>query len=296
MQFYEFATAYDHGKRMGIDVSHREFYSGVTDVFRSQVHSGDEQFRAEHNRGIFEWNYIDNGRPYYRVYPAVLDMLMHVGIDLPTSVLKLPFNVFCIRLPEEPRIWVNQEKNFYIRSFLVGENLINDHRSVYLWIDQNEFDQFGAEVITYSQLLCNNHTIEEAIDALPKQPTDLSDELNHNLVRLAVSVCFLATGSDRLISPDVLSKDLAAWLEAVRKSDGGRQKVIEDRARRRGKLGWNVGSRELVHSRSLKGDESGLGHQLSFQHQRSAHFRLLPSGSITFIRQATVRPDLPPKV
>ena len=31
----------------------------------------------------------------------------------------------------------------------------------------------------------------------------------------------------------------------------------------------------------------------TYQHQRRAHFRLLPSQKVTFIRQATVRPDLP---
>jgi len=33
---------------------------------------------------------------------------------------------------------------------------------------------------------------------------------------------------------------------------------------------------------------------LHFHHQRQAHFRLPPSQKATFVRQATVRPDLPP--
>lgn len=295
MQFHEYSTAYDHGKRMGMTETFEQFYRGISHVFYKQAVAGDEQFRAENNRSVCEWDWHTNGKPYYRIFPAVLDMLMNVGIDLPTSVLKLPFDVFCIRLPEEPRIWADESQNFYIRAFLVAEKVVDGRRSVYLWIDTNENDQFGCPIITYSQLAMSSLTIEEAIDALPKLPTDLPDELNHRLVRLAVSVCFLSTGSDRLISPDVLSKDLSAWLEAIRKSDGERAKVIEERAKRRGKIGWNVGARELVHSRALKGSENGLGHGLSHQHQRSAHFRLLPNGRITFIRQATVRPDLPPK-
>ena len=39
---------------------------------------------------------------------------------------------------------------------------------------------------------------------------------------------------------------------------------------------------------------NGVAHgPLRFQHQRRAHFRLLPSSKVTFVRQATVRPDLP---
>jgi len=67
---------------------------------------------------------------------------------------------------------------------------------------------------------------------------------------------------------------------------------------RRGKKGWHVGQRErfqLVRPTAREsGDGSGDHGELTHQHQRRAHFRLLPSGKVTFVRQATVRPDLPP--
>jgi hypothetical protein len=34
---------------------------------------------------------------------------------------------------------------------------------------------------------------------------------------------------------------------------------------------------------------------LRYQHQRRVHFRLLSAGRVTFVRQATVPPDLPPR-
>ena len=37
----------------------------------------------------------------------------------------------------------------------------------------------------------------------------------------------------------------------------------------------------------------GARGQLHDQHQRLAHFRLLPTGRVTFVRQVTVRPDVP---
>jgi hypothetical protein len=72
------------------------------------------------------------------------------------------------------------------------------------------------------------------------------------------------------------------------------QQIVE-RAARRGKKGWHVGQHErfLGHVVQHGHDGDGRG-SLHFQHQRRAHFRLLPSQKVTFIRQATVRPDLPP--
>ena len=115
---------------------------------------------------------------------------------------------------------------------------------------------------------------------------------------LVASVCFLATGGDRLVEPDVLSKDLAACIDAQRRDDRQRVQQIVERAARRGKKGWHVGQHERFRPLTAsagRGHEEGEGHgSLQFQHQRRAHFRLLPSQKVTFVRQATVRPDLPP--
>jgi hypothetical protein len=69
-------------------------------------------------------------------------------------------------------------------------------------------------------------------------------ELQARCLRLVVSVCFLATGGDRLVEPDVLGKDLAAYIEAQRRDDRQRVQQIVERAARRGKRGWHVGQQE----------------------------------------------------
>jgi hypothetical protein len=60
-----------------------------------------------------------------------------------------------------------------------------------------------------------------------------------------VTVCFLATGADRLIDPEVFSKDLARYLEAREREPDLAERLIA-KARRRGKVGWNVGQHERV--------------------------------------------------
>ena len=53
---------------------------------------------------------------------------------------------------------------------------------------------------------------------------------HHRCLRLVVSVCFLATGSNRLMGPDVVSKDLAAYVGVQSRDD--RQWVPEPTLRR----------------------------------------------------------------
>jgi hypothetical protein len=178
--------------------------------------------------------------------------------------------------------------------------LDSHERRVYLWLDVGERAMGDSPVLTYCQLECvPGIQIEEAFNRLPMEPdipgVCVPRELQARCLRLVVSVCFLATGGDRLVEPDVLSKDLAAYMEAQRHDDRQRVQQIVERAARRGKKGWHVGQHErfIGHAARSHGDGDGHG-SLHFQHQRRAHFRLLPSQKVTFIRQATVRPDLPP--
>jgi hypothetical protein len=290
MRFHEYLTTYEWNLRTigrsGITVG--QFYSAFTAQHRSLALAGQEQAKTEHNRGLCEWEYHTNGRPYYRIFPAVLPTFLRVKIDIPCSYLRFPFKSFAILLPVEDNPLQIREGR-YVRSILVSEC----EGRCYLWIDTNEFEHVNGVpccVITYQQLVLDpSLTLDQSIFVLPRAIDDVSDEIIRQVVRLAVSVCFLATGSDRLVTPDVLSKDLAAWLEAMRRGDNPRREAIEQRAVRRGKKGWDVG-RSLVRPESRKSD--GVGHELQWQHQRGAHFRRLASG-VVFVRQATVRPDLP---
>ena len=107
----------------------------------------------------------------------------------------------------------------------------------------------NSPVLTYCQLECvPGIQIEEAFNRLPQEPdipgVCVPRELQARCLRLVVSVCFLATGGDRLVEPDVLSKDLAAYIEAQRRDDRQRVQQIVERAARRGKKGWHVGQHE----------------------------------------------------
>lgn len=323
MNFHDFKTSFDAIRkmplaRMGMEaVSDPEEYYKIVQsgTLTLALQEGQEGFRAEHNRCHAEREWYGNGVPYYKLYPAVIPMFSDISIDVPTKYLTLPFNSFCIRFPEEDNLLVLQSGRA-VRAMLCCEakrvvrddadlknldgSMMEHMRQIYLWIDTGEFDDVGMPILNYLHLPCEPEmSIEKAFTLLPHDPSDMTLQQAGELLRIAVSVCFLATGSDKLVSPDVLSKDLSAWLEAQRREDTSRMKTIEERATRRGKCGWKIGAGERQYVRPRRqenGDGSHAGYELSYQHQRSCHFRIIPSTGIAkFIRQTTVRADLPPK-
>ena len=199
------------------------------------------------------------GSPYFKVYPAMIPLLSGVGIEVPVDYLRLPFCAFAVRLPAEGNPLVIDDQ-YYVRSILAcdGQPVDTQERRVYLWIDVGERAMGNSPVLTYCQLECvPGIQIEEAFNRLPQEPdipgVCVPRELQARCLRLVVSVCFLATGGDRLVEPDVLGKDLAAYIEAQRRDDRQRVEQIVQRAVRRGKKGWHVGQ----HERFRRGMPSG---------------------------------------
>lgn len=301
MEFHEYLPAYDVARQQGVSTP-QQFLQAATRAAEQQ-HIDRQQLAVELDRLKAEAAWIELGRPYYKVWPEVVPLLTAVGIDIPATYLQVPFAAFVLRLPKTDNPLIVDEQH-PIRSVMVIEGVgKNDSRVIVLWLDIGERESNGVPMLTWTRLDClPNRTIEEAFvgKVTPGLPgLTVSDELKDRCLRLAVSVCFLSTGMDRLIEPDVLSKDLASYIESRQKGDEEKSKTIEDRAIRRGKRGWNVGQYERLRtlvsrSGNETADEATTRGTLTHQHQRRAHFRLLASNKVTFIRQATVRPDLPP--
>ncbi len=301
MEFHDFATTHDVARRLGLtDEPATRFYHQMQGVAIQAHRRGIAGTASEYNRYQSELNWCDAGRPYYKLWPAVIPLLAGVGIEVPVEYLRAPSNSFLVRFPvQENPLRISDQHA--VKAVLVNDGL-NDRgqRRMFLWLDVGEFDATGMPVLTYCQLDCQpGLSIDETFNRLPHEKVTglvVPRELQEQCLRIVVSVCFLATGADRLIDPEVLSKDLARYLEACERDPAMAERLIA-KARRRGKVGWNVGQHERVlHLGRPAKHEEGEGAvrgALHYQHQRRAHFRLLPSSKVTFVRQATVRPDLP---
>lgn len=291
--------------------SEKAFYDSWLTYLEKELHDrgsvwNDSDLASVHVHSSAEAQWVGNGKPYFKLWPGVIPLLSTVCVDVPWSCLKLPFSAFVVRLP------VGQEQltisdAFRVQSILCcrldGPQMTRDAMCIYIDIgekDERGFPMAGQCIMAFE----DDKTIEQSFKEIPiKHPEygvgikTIPDEVRAACLRLVVSACFLSTGCDRLVSPDVLSKDLAAYIEAHKHQDSQRIKAIEERAVRRGKLGFNVGREERFRPIfTQQGDDEGgdpTGRELHFSHQRRAHFRV-SGGKVIFVRQCTVRPDLPP--
>lgn len=197
------------------------------------------------------------------------------------------------------------------------EHEYQDHIHFFLVVDEGfRFRENGLERTLCSCVAFSGHpneTITEAIQntiaSLPKKhPTRLMmlsmEERLANLLRVIVSCGFLANSpEDRLVVPDVLSKDRNAYAEADRRRDQQRCQEIVARAHRRGKIGYNIGTNEMFvgesHLRQGSAGHTGQGQELTYSHIRSGHPHAVRYGEgkskvkIKWFRPTRVRPDLP---
>jgi hypothetical protein len=184
-------------------------------------------------------------RPFYSVWPAIAPMLLRLSLDVDTSLIKPPMPAFLIRFPESksPLCW----GDWHVHSMLVGPTSLHKGNQIFdgfvLWVDTGEQDTAPDGTLfpvrSYINLpMKRGMTLEESLKALPYAPSAyegvvMPDEIRTGCARLACTICLLENDPE-LIEPDVLAKDRDKY-EITRDP-----KYVE-RAKRRGKVGWNIG-------------------------------------------------------
>jgi hypothetical protein len=306
MAYFEYPMGWEQGAKQSgeslLSYTHRVCKNSL-------IHKQHGQ--SSHASAEYFWH--EDGKPYYKVDDAAVEMFRKISIDVPFKYVVAPFKQFLVRFSDTNPIRTSMGP---IRSVLVmsitsdeakeelgtngamafKSNSVVKEGFFALFVDIGEKIN-GIPYMNYIIMhRCPEIPVQQSLDLLPvKQENEIhAAGLQKDLLSIVVSVCFLATSSDKIIKPDVLSKDLAVYLEAERKQDTARIKVLSERAIRRGKIGYLVdGKRELVHSHHEHHDGEPTGRELKYKHVRSAHFRRLESGVVTFVRQTVIRKDLP---
>jgi hypothetical protein len=245
MQFYEYQTTRDITTRGERKTEKWEpFYKRNFGRALAYLQSTSTAVQMV-NEGTWE----RNRRPYYCVYPAITPMLLKLNLAFDASLIKLPVPIFAIRFPTtRPPItfqWNNED--WHVRSMLVGPTDLEENNSIVsglvIWVDTGEKMIFpdGKEcpVHTYINLpLRKGMSMEESLDALPvdasaREGMQFPSKARADCVRLAATLCLLENNPE-IVEPDVLTADRDKY-------DATRDQKFVDRAKRRGKVGWNVG-------------------------------------------------------
>lgn len=333
MNFYDLSTIYEIcGQLILPGADAEQFYRAMMKNAAANFTRNRQDYRGlitQFNSCETERSWMRLSKPYYKIHAPLLPLFADTRLDVPAEFLRAPFNAFLIRFPENHQLDFLTASGNEVNTILVheassdiiipaSEEDLQCKRQLCLWIDFGErldmgVDQKQLPVYTYQLLkIFPNDTVEQALQR-QRNNIDIESmayginipfEVIEACVRITVATCFLATGGDRIVEPDVLNRDLQKYLELRKQELTTRQKSetinkLHQRAQQRGKRGWVLGREIEFPSAPTSHPGDPTGRQLKYQHQRGAHFHIIRHGPgktlarIEWFRQTTVKPDLP---
>jgi len=288
---------------------------------REDGHFTEIEF-SEHLQSAFEegvWN--ASGRPYYNIHPQLVDSLCRCDLStLPSSYLTMPndFGAVAIRFAERNE-HLAVSRTDYVRSMLLSrtaKDIASDFQehgelratmeappnSIRVRIDFGDRHPCGGFHYWTFELHCSRDvTLGESFEKSIRVPLEPERQrAAQNCLRLIATVGLIANcPQDDLLAYDVLAKHRSEYASST--DEFQRQRLI-DKARRRGKVGWNVGTNELflgpVEPQGKKPNGQRRGSH-STAHIRAGHLHAVRCGpgrknvKIKWFRPTVVRPDLP---
>ncbi len=305
--FYNWTTMYSitDGKLKGYKLGVKEFYEQISGIFHNK---GD---KASINASLNELEWHNNGKPYYKVFPSMLDQLSNVKIDIDGRYLFLPFPQYEVRLAKEYQ-FKEYEGAPVLRSLFICEEKVGIDRRYTLAVHYQFDSDINAEwhgwffAMPIREGITLEYQIHETFttkSTIYKEGYNPSEEFCRKIVRLAVSVAFFGVNQHELICPDIPRKFITKFHAAKQEKNESEAKKILDKAKRIGHFGWKIGGEidlptPIIHHETL--DKSDRKYELNFGHIRRGHMRLQPYGNeqnkhyeLIFIPPTVVRPDLP---
>ena len=228
----------------------REFM--LEELYKILERDNDTPENLSHCRWLYaatdvEQCWVEDLRPYYNVWPAAVDLLKSVKLDLPMSAVAFPFSVLLVRFARsyEP-LGISTARIMFDRltgTFVIHADLMESDNSYYVQgeIDPNTTFESFLSSFKNKKLLHNDWESDRSED---HARSDL-------LIRLAVFISLLSQGED-LITRVVLAKDRKKYESTT---DDEVRVWLEKRAERR--LG-------IAHD---------FGKQLHLDRERNPHWR-----------------------
>jgi hypothetical protein len=328
MQFYEISTVYNLFRKEYGYKDPMTFYNDVIRDYRDVQRGSSPKFGFQsHIQLIFivmEKCWYNLRMPYYKIWPGVFDSFIKTRLDIKANLLRFPHEIFTIKLPKTDDGILTFDFNgakATVESIMVlsgdGETIRSQgctgisFRVIYN-VDKPNYEYQGCFMNTVKMQL--DKTIEESMSR--EECFDTTSEGENYLIpkfiidacaRLTVATIFLATGSHKVLEFDVLSKHLSVY-RAIRDTNAAARKDYENKAKQKGKFGWNIGSGRGDRSLKLpngttyaKACKDAGGRELLYQHVRGGHWHTVRYGEgrkeikIVWFEDTVVRKDLLPK-
>ncbi len=191
--------------------------------------------------------WIENGRPYYDLYPSVAEAFTRVDLSkLKCDQLRLPIPELLVRMPIGQELDLSPETK--LRSFLVAEAPASPHamhradRGWLISMDRGatiDFKGDGTRSPLHTVIGClmpDGGTIDESLQrgkAGLAYDQGVDAVAVANAFRIVATLCLLNNDPD-LIEPEPLEADRERW-------EKSHDPALIDKASRRGKRCWAVG-------------------------------------------------------
>lgn len=319
MKFYEWTTDYQLYKKQVPKARQDDYPIFYRDRYRQLRQANVVPVRLWSEN---QWGQV--GSPYYNIHPQMASKLCRVDLT------KIPSTMF--QMPQDTPV-VNIRFARKHDEFTVQEEMVSDNRSTtgtavgimppgsychgLLMFDNRKSLEpllpamvfFVMDFDVYTENMQPTYTIlgvlpqegknlEEILKEQMKDRYDSSyEEMLKNVMRLAVTIGFLAN-NPAVCEADVLARDRVNF----RNADDDKRQVMIDRARRKGKLGYNIGNDLMFLGARPAGDRRSPGtgeRELEWAHIRGGHPHAVRHGpnkskvKIMWFQPTTVRDDLP---
>jgi hypothetical protein len=182
-----------------------------------------------------------NRRPYYKVYPCIVDALCRLKLDCRYMAPEVPEGTLSIRFAEghEPRTAEGIKIGSMLVSRLKTKSRQTGDLSSAILIETELVDP-PEELRNYWFLINPNPLKMESMEEIIEQGDDQrKKEIQALATRIALTVCMLADDPD-IITPDVLADQQRRY---DGETDEGWKRRAEEKARKRGVFGWSVGKK-----------------------------------------------------
>jgi len=229
-EFHQFPAMFDQlpeGPKPDI----ADFYANV--LTQVSLIANDNALRISHNQVLSERFWIKHGRPFYRMWPGIIDYLAKLDLNnIPSTEISLPrHRELCIRFPKNhPSLSFEiKGETKYARSVLMGEYFDHDvdfydlHKierpedgspTMVLWIDVGEYSP-GSVVpaLTFRRWFKQEgKSVQEVMNELPPDPDgmfgwQIPTEFVNTVVKVCLSALLLSENRDeQVIVPEVLQE------------------------------------------------------------------------------------------
>jgi hypothetical protein len=252
MKFHEHLSWWDFNKTKIAQFGREQSYSKQIEILRKtrleRRPDGEWRYAAQatqdHTHLVYahlletEAKWYDNRRPYYKVYPCMVDALRKIKLDFNCECPAVPEGIISIRFAEshEPKT----DDGNTIMSLLVHSDSKNDgytgEEKEKLFVQVTLKDNPEAYYWFYFDTNPPNMTIEECLE---QETNALSKykEVRKLATRIALTTCMLADDPD-IITTDVLSEQQGRY--DIEKDETWKSRA-EEKAKKRGIFGWSVG-------------------------------------------------------